>query len=72
DGEGTWEREAFSSPTFGYTARGYVRYAITPQLALGVEPALRGLLNDPSPGLGLRPMSYGVVGSLSLRLPAGR
>ena len=72
DGEGSWEREAFSSPTFGYTARGYVRYAITPQLALGVEPALRGLLNDPSPGLGLRPMSYGVVGSLSLRLPAGR
>ena len=72
DGEGNWEREAFSSPTFGYTARGYVRYAITPRLALGVEPALRGLLNDPSPGLGLRPVSYGVVGSLSLRLPAGR
>lgn len=63
------EQDDFRRVSFGYSARCYVRYALSSFWSVGVEPGIRGRAVDVGTGPSLRPFAYGVLGSVTFLLP---
>ncbi len=71
DGYTDLNTEQFSSTVFGYTARIYVRYALGPAWAIGIEPTVKGQLTSTlaQSDLSRKSSAFGAFLSVTYRLP---